>query len=118
MKFWHLAIIALLIWLIFGDNKKPSDRAVGSSNNVHFSPSSPYHGLNTPSHASGNAPDRADGEYDCTVTNITRGTGPYSLECEKDGDDLTIRFPNGGYIVVDSDGYHAARGEQWEVELE
>jgi hypothetical protein len=116
MKFWQLVVIALLAWLIFGDKKQSSDQPGGIRNNVHYSHT--YERFNSPSHASGNSADRPDGEYDCTVTNITRGTGPYSLECEKDGDDLTIRFPNGGYIVVDSDGFHAARGEQWEVELE
>jgi hypothetical protein len=37
--------------------------------------------------------------------NVSRGNGPYSLECEKDGGEITRHFPNGGYVVVDEDGY-------------
>lgn len=59
-----------------------------------------------------------DGDYDCSASNITRGNGPYSLGCEKDGDDVTIHFNNGGHITVDEDGYDTNTGEQWDVELD
>ena len=59
-----------------------------------------------------------DGDHDCSASNITRGNGPYSLECEKDGDDVTIHFNNGGHITVDEDGYDTNTGEQWDVELD
>lgn len=68
----------------------------------------------------GSSTDRIqpDGDYDCTATNISRGNGPYSLGCEKDGGDVTIHFNNGGHITVDEDGYDSNTGEHWDVELE
>lgn len=59
-----------------------------------------------------------DGDYDCSATNITRGNGPYSLGCEKDGGDVTIHFNNGGHITVDEDGYDSNTGEHWDVDLQ
>lgn len=61
--------------------------------------------------------EKPDGTYDCTVSNLTRGYGPYSLSCEKDGDDVTIHFNNGGYITL-NDGFEPDSGDHWEVELE
>src|ERR1039458_8242162 len=29
-----------------------------------------------------------DGSYNCTVTNTDRGNGPYTLTCDKNGDDV------------------------------
>ncbi len=60
--------------------------------------------------------DLEDGEFDCLVTNVTRNEGPYTLQCEKDSDEITIHFPNGGYIVTDLDGLHAETGELWQIE--
>jgi hypothetical protein len=57
-----------------------------------------------------------DGEFDCRVTNITRNEGPYTLKCEKDSDEITIHFPNGGYIVTNIDGLHESTGEFWAIE--
>lgn len=59
-----------------------------------------------------------DGDHECVVMNVSQSNGPYFLECEKDGDEITIRFPNGGYVVVDESGYEASRGEQWLVQFE
>lgn len=61
---------------------------------------------------------KPDGDYDCTATNISRGNGPYTLDCEKDGGDVTIHFNNGGHITVDEDGYDSNSVENWDVELE
>src|SRR5258705_11285211 len=44
-----------------------------------------------------------DGSYNCEVSNTTRGNGPYTLECEKSGDEIVIHFNNGGYINLDID---------------
>lgn len=66
---------------------------------------------------SSNVESAGDGDHECIVTNLSRGNGPYNLECEKDGDEITIRFPNGGYVVVDESGYEASRGEQWSVQF-
>lgn len=60
----------------------------------------------------------ADGYHDCDVSNTTRGYGSYSLECEKNGDEVTINFNNGGHVTVDSDGYDFNTGDQWDVELQ
>lgn len=71
-----------------------------------------------------------DGSYSCEATNTTNGYGPYTIDCEKNGDEITVNFPNGGYIVTDidsieSDGSgnwaadttHTPEGESWEVEI-
>ena len=60
--------------------------------------------------------DLEDGEFDCIVTNVTRNEGPYTLQCEKDSDEITIHFPNGGYIVTDLEGLHVSTGELWQIE--
>ncbi len=65
-----------------------------------------------------NLESASDGDHECVVMNVSRGNGPYNLECEKDGDEITIRFPNGGYVVVDENGYEASRGEQWSVQFD
>ena len=62
--------------------------------------------------------DKEDGEHDCTATNTTKGNGPYTLTCEKEGDEITIHFPNGGFIVVHENGYHPETGDNWDVELD
>ena len=61
--------------------------------------------------------EKPDGTYDCTVTNITQGNGPYTLQCDKEGDDVTVHFNNGGYITLD-DGMDPNSGDQWEVEID
>ena len=61
---------------------------------------------------------RQNGSYDCDVTNTSRGNGPYALDCDKDGDEVTINFNNGGSVTIDSDGYDSSTGEQWDVELQ
>jgi len=60
----------------------------------------------------------SDGDFDCVATNLTTGNGPYSLNCEKDGDDIIINFPNGGHITVDEDGFHSETGNNWDIEKE
>jgi hypothetical protein len=62
--------------------------------------------------------DIPDGDFDCTATNLISGNGPYSLNCEKDGDDIIINFPNGGHITVDEDGFHSETGDNWDIEKE
>ena len=57
-----------------------------------------------------------DGSYDCEVTNTTRGNGPYTLECEKSGDEIVIHFNNGGYINLDIDAQPTGDGSTWELE--
>jgi hypothetical protein len=58
----------------------------------------------------------ADGSYSCEATNDTRGNGPYDLECEKDGDVLTLTFPNGGHIDLDIDSQVRSGHDSWELE--
>lgn len=71
-----------------------------------------------------------DGTYDAEVQNITQANGPYVLEVEKDGSDVTIHFANGGYIVtyIDSQGEsvgtwllettHLSAGDSWEISID
>lgn len=72
-----------------------------------------------------------DGTYSCTVSNVSRGNGPYSLECEKSGSEVVIHFPSGGYLSVDIDtesvpqegtvrfeGTDQKKGDAWEIEIE
>lgn len=112
MRMWHFIAGAIVLWLIFGNESgsKHSTPAGGS----HGSYRSPY----TPPLGSHRNQGVAVGEFDCTVFNITTGNGPYTLMCDRDGDEITINFPNGGYIIVDEDGYHARTGHFWEVEID
>jgi hypothetical protein len=118
MKFWHLILAFFVIWLVFGGDEKSSHREGFSTEQADYLPPTYNSGLRPPRYPRRDNSEKPDGDYDCTVMNISSGLGPYTLQCEKNGDDITINFPNGGYIVVDSDGYHAVRGEQWEVELD
>lgn len=56
------------------------------------------------------------GLSDCSAYNTSNGNGPYTLDCERDGDEIRLNFPNGGYIDLDQDGYDPQTGEQWEIE--
>ena len=80
-------------------------------------PSSYVGSPNAPSPGEASTGEKPDGTYDCTATNITQGNGPYTLQCDKEGDDITVHFNNGGYITLD-DGFEANSGDQWEVEIE
>ncbi|MDB5096840.1 MAG: hypothetical protein JWM80_1261 [Cyanobacteria bacterium RYN_339] len=70
-----------------------------------------------------------DGSYMATVENTSTGNGPYELEVEKSGDEVTINFSNGGFIVTDVnsqdfdgsswqlDTSHSSESEDWEVTI-
>ncbi len=62
------------------------------------------------------ASELADGTYSCDATNTSRGYGPYSLECDKSGDTITLHFSNGGHIDLDIDSQESAGGGTWEIE--
>ena len=76
------------------------------------------------------AQELPDEKYECEGRNVTRSEGPYSLECEKAGKELTLRFEEGGYLVTDitsskvvSDTWtiestHSEDGEDWEIEID
>lgn len=129
MKLWHFVVGALVLWLLFnegGGTKRPAAAPGGSG---YFQapqayPSVPSGGSEYfqaphayPSVPSGISLSTID-EVDCTVLNTTTGNGPYTLTCEMDDDEIRINFPNGGFIIVDSDGYHYRTGHYWDVELE
>jgi hypothetical protein len=57
-----------------------------------------------------------DGSYSCEASNSTSGNGPYALDCEKSGDTITLRFPNGGHIDLDIESQESADGKTWEIE--
>jgi hypothetical protein len=57
-----------------------------------------------------------DGLHDCEAENITRSNGPYSLECEKLGMELTIHFNNGGYITNDINSQNKVGDHAWEID--
>lgn len=72
-----------------------------------------------------------DGSYSCEATNITRGNGPYTLDCEKSDDTITLHFLNGGHIDLDIDSQessgdgsweitatHSRNGDQWELSID
>ena len=104
------------------DRSKASDSSTRESQPFQSSyepaPYSPAHqrSSDTNEYTSNDLTDVEDGEFDCTVTNITRNDGPYTLMCERDSDQITIHFPNGGYIFTDLEGLHSPTGEQWEIE--
>ena len=58
----------------------------------------------------------ADGSYECEASNTTQGNGPYNLECEKIGNELTIHFSNGGYIVNDIDSINSNGEKSWTLD--
>lgn len=57
----------------------------------------------------------ADGSYSCEATNESRGTGPYSLECDKEGDVISLHFPNGGHIELDVESEESTAETAWEI---
>lgn len=57
-----------------------------------------------------------DGTYSCEAMNETRSNGPYSLSCDKSGDELVIHFDNGGYISADIDSQITQDGSSWEID--
>jgi hypothetical protein len=76
-------------------------------------------------------PRLVDGTYSCEASNPEQDYGPYNLECEKNGDEITVYFPNGGYIVNDIDdtegdgsgewtvdSTHAEDGESWQIDIQ
>jgi len=98
---------------------------LSSNDNYHSPASSQYdHPRSSYSEDSSSSEDgdenRQDlmGDFDCSATNLTSGNGAYSLDCEQDGDDIIINFPNGGHITVDEDGFHSETGDIWEIERE
>jgi hypothetical protein len=112
MKLWHFVLGALVLWLIFGQDRGSTRSPPLTGSRGYYE--SPY--LN-PSVPTGRAISTV-GEVDCTVLNTSTGNGPYNLTCERDGDDIRINFPNGGFITVDSDGYHDRTGHYWDVEID
>jgi len=124
VQFWIVVVGAGLLWLVFGDTGRSQKRTEPQASYAppNYTPQYTSPIYSTPSAgwraSTASMEEKDDGEYECTATNLSTGNGPYSLTCEKDGDEVIIRFPNGGYITVDEDGYHARRGEQWEIELE
>lgn len=111
MKLWHFIVGAVLLWLIFG-----TDSGTNSSKSNNSGTSTYPRYYSTPKIDTENSIEE-DGEYDCTAFNTSTGNGPYTLYCEKDGGNITINFPNGGFIVVDEDGFHPRTGHQWDIEL-
>lgn len=111
MKLWHLIVGSAILWMIFGTD---SGTKSSSHNKTDTSTYPRYH--TAPVIDEENSTEE-DGEYDCTVFNTSTGNGPYTLSCEKDSGTIIINFPNGGYIVVDEDGFHPPTGNHWDVEL-
>ncbi len=76
------------------------------------------------------AQELPDEKYECEARNVTRSEGPYSLECEKAGKKLTLRFEEGGYVFTDItssdvagdtwtiEATHPGDGEEWEIEID
>jgi hypothetical protein len=123
MPVWVIFIaLAAVLWAVFGDSDKPVSSSGHSSPSYTHSPAvvrwTDSSATEDDDDDDESGEDKEDGEYDCTVANVSRGNGPYSLSCEKDGDEIKIRFPNGGHITVDEDGFHPERGDHWEVELD
>ncbi len=56
------------------------------------------------------------GSYLCEAENMTQGNGPYSLECDKVGRKITIRFPNGVHIITDIYSEEADENMTWKIE--
>jgi len=86
-------------------------------------------GCSSGSSRSADSNELLDGTYPCDALNLTRGNGPYALDCDKWGSLLTIYFNNGGYLEIDTysqttDGFSwyisgtaVSDGEEWEITL-
>ena len=115
--FW-LVLIAIVSWFIWGRSEQ-GPRAERTSVPAELS-----------AEATTEERDQLkDGSYDCTVSNTDRANGPYTLTCDKSGDEIKINFPNGGYrtISVDEPQHEGAQftfegtddrlAETWEIEI-
>ena len=115
--FWACVVTAVLYLVMKGEKT-----ATVHPNTTYVLPSpvtTPYSPPNQRFYSASAATDLSDtddGEFECTVENQSRLNGPYTLTCEKDGDDLRINFPNGGHIITGTDGFHASSAEQWNIE--
>ncbi len=113
-----LALIAVLAWFIW----ERSEKAIPSEERISAEQS---HGAATDEDDG----RLEDGSYNCTVTNTDRSNGPYSLTCDKTGDEIRITFPNGGYRTISVDepqqsghdftfeGSDDRLNESWEIEI-
>ncbi len=114
-----LALIAVIAWFIWGRSEKatPLEEESISAERSPVSATDEDDG------------QLKDGSYDCTVTNTDRSNGPYSLTCDKTGDEIRITFPNGGYRTISVDdpqqsghdftfeGTDDRLSESWEIEI-
>ena len=57
-----------------------------------------------------------DGFYSCDALNATRSNGPYPLDCDKSGSNITIHFNNGGYVDIDLYSQQSVDGLSWLLE--
>ena len=115
-----MAVVVAISW-IAGEEVKPSIEQpplatqTGDAEVKPFQPPAPD--LPRP-HISANLIDLDDGEFECIVKNETRSEGPYTLTCEKESDEITIHFQDGGFIVTDTNGFYASSGDQWSIEVD
>ena len=108
--------IILVIFVLYKCSSS-EDKDNSASSSKYDMPRSSYSD-DSSSNGDGGSKEELTGDFDCTATNLTSGNGPYTLNCEHDGTDIIIHFPNGGHITVDEDGFHSDTGDTWEIERE
>lgn len=118
--FWFIAIVVAISWVAGEEGKPiieqlPVSSPAGDADVKPFQPSVPAR----PSpHVATNLTGLENGQFECIVTNESRSEGPFASICEKEEDEITVHFPNGRYIVTDTDGFHASSGDHWSIEVD
>ena len=115
--FW-LLLIGAGLWFY----QKPSDK------HLEYEPST-FSALPNDNSEVDTGDQLEDGSYDCVVRNTDRSNGPYDLSCDKNGDEIIVTFPNGGYRTISVgepehdgnqftfEGSDDTRSESWEIEI-
>lgn len=61
------------------------------------------------------ADELAPGTYTGTVTNETRGNGPYTLQCDRYASQVTVHFDNGGFVAIEIESEERTSEGLWEI---
>ena len=118
--FWFIAIVVAISWIAAEEGKPSIEQAPVSfqTGDAEVKPIQPLVPARPSPHVATNLRGLENGEFECIVTNKSRSEGPFAWICKKEEDEITIHFPNGGYIVTDTDGFNASSGDQWSIEVD
>ena len=118
--FWFIAIVVAISW-VAGEERQPIIEQLPVSSptrDVDVKPFQPPVPARSSPHVATNLGGLENGEFECIVTNESRSKNPFASSCKKNEDEITVHFPDGSYIVTDTDGLHASSGERWSIEVD